>query len=110
MLGGWLAYGLESGSRNGIFLSIMTLLVGYVGYFVGYSADLKHGIGQLFAQAFVIVMFGGPYSGQELLSAAISRISGIITGVVIFLLVSNVVFPSTGTELVSPLLSYLLSR
>ena len=54
LLGGWLAYGLESGSRNGVFLGCMALLVAYTGYFVGYSADLKYGIGKLFTQAFVI--------------------------------------------------------
>lgn len=32
----------------------MALVVGWVGYFVGYSSDLKYGMGKLFAQAFII--------------------------------------------------------
>ena len=46
------------------------------------------------------VMFGGRYSGAELLSTAISRISGIIGGMIVYLIVSFAIFPSTGTELV----------
>ena len=54
ILGGWLAFGLESGSHNGVYLGFTALVVGWVGYCVGYSADLKYGIGKLFPQAFIV--------------------------------------------------------
>ena len=47
------------------------------------------------------VMFGGRYSGAALFSTAVSRITGIIGGMIVYLLVSLIIFPSTGSELVS---------
>ncbi|KAK9812322.1 hypothetical protein WJX73_002173 [Symbiochloris irregularis] len=99
IMGGWLAFGLESASHNGIYLGFMALIVGWVGFTVGYAADLKYGIGKLFSQAFIVVLFGGRYSGAQLFSTAVSRISGIIGGMIVYLLVSLIVFPSTGTDL-----------
>lgn len=54
VMGGWLAFGLEPASGNGVFLGFMALVVGWTGDFGGYAADLKYGIGKLFSQAFTI--------------------------------------------------------
>lgn len=52
LIGGWLAYGLASGSLNGGFLTGMLFLVALAGHLLGRYLDLVYGLGKLMLLTF----------------------------------------------------------
>ena len=64
----------------------------------GLRADLRYGLGKLFPQAFVIVIFGGRYSASGIFGTAVSRVVGICVGVLLYLLAAIFVFQNQASE------------
>ena len=53
LAGGWIAFGLASGTMNGGFLTGMLFVVAMIGFVMGKLMDLAYGLGKLMLLTFV---------------------------------------------------------
>ncbi|KAK9806935.1 hypothetical protein WJX72_007993 [[Myrmecia] bisecta] len=103
IIGGWLGYGTFMVGRlfwnetfDGLVLSVAAFLVAASHVVIGYKLSLENST-KLYALTFLLVTFGS-HDPEGALTLTITRISGIVSGVVLSLITAVLIFPKSATE------------